>query len=88
MYLCSVECVGMPVYSLHVLPLYTAWSATTEGAGQGEVDVLLAVHSYQEGGHIHYLLADAVSEGEKKDGPNWCACKGGENAHSRASKLH
>jgi hypothetical protein len=43
-----------------VLPLHAAGAAATEGAGQREVDVLLAVHAHHEAGDVDHLLADAV----------------------------
>ncbi len=56
--------MGHLVHSLHVLSLHAAGAATTEGAGQGEVDVLLAVNPHKERGHVHDLLSDAaVGEG-------------------------
>ena len=40
-----------------MLPLHAAWATSTEGAVEGKVNVLLAVHSHKEGRHIHDLLA-------------------------------
>ena len=48
-------------YLLAVLPLHAARAAAAEGAGQREVNVLLAVHAHQEAGDIDQLLADAAS---------------------------
>jgi hypothetical protein len=45
--------------SLGLLPPDTARTATTEGRGQGEVDVLLGVETDNEGGDVDDLLADA-----------------------------
>ena len=42
---------------LLVLPLDAARASAAEGAVQSEVDVLLAVYTDEEGGHIHNLLA-------------------------------
>lgn len=43
---------------LGLLSADTAGTATTEGRGQGEVDVLLGVETDDERGHINDLLAD------------------------------
>ena len=45
---------------LGLLPPHTARTATTEGRGQGEVDVLLGVETDDEGGNVDDLLADTV----------------------------
>lgn len=47
-------------HSLERFPLVAAGAAATEGAVEGKVDVLLAVHAHHEGGHIHNLLAHPV----------------------------
>jgi len=43
---------------LGLLPADTAGAATTEGRGQGEVDVLLGVETDDERGHVDDLLAN------------------------------
>lgn len=45
--------------SLGLLSSDTAGTTTTEGRGEGEVDVLLGVQTDDEGGHVDDLLADA-----------------------------
>lgn len=50
-------------HPLGVLPLHAAGAAAAEGAGQREVDVLLAVHAHHEAGHIHHLLAHTAGGG-------------------------
>lgn len=47
-------------HSRSVLSLDAAWAAAAEGTGEGEVNVLLALHAHQEGGHVHDLLADTA----------------------------
>lgn len=41
-----------------VLSLDTSWPSTAKGAVEGEINVLLAVHSHNEGWNIHNLLAN------------------------------
>lgn len=49
-------------YSLGVLPLDTTRPTTTEGASEGEVNVLLAIHTHHKAGHVDNLLADAAQK--------------------------
>ena len=56
------------IHSLQVLSLDTTRAATTEGTGQGEVNVLLAVDPHEEGRHVHDLLADAGEMGRGEEG--------------------
>lgn len=46
--------------SLGLLAANTARTATAEGRGQGEVNVLLGVEADHVGGHVDDLLADTV----------------------------
>lgn len=46
-----------PRHSRLALSLDTAGAASTEGTGQGKVNVLLAVHPHHEAGDVHHLLA-------------------------------
>ena len=46
---------------LELLALDTAGAATTEGRGEGEVDVLLGVQADHERRHVDDLLTDTVT---------------------------
>ena len=46
--------------SLGLLPPYTSGAATTEGRGQGKVNVLLGVKTNNEGRNVDDLLSDTV----------------------------
>lgn len=62
------------VHSRSALSLHAAGAAATEGRGQREVNVLLAVHAHQEGGHVHDLLAHAANwEQEEQQGTSMSA---------------
>ena len=56
-----------PPQHSRVLPLDAAGAATSEGAGQREVDVLLAVNTDHEGGHIDDLLANTADRQQRGD---------------------
>merc|ERR1711997_95050 len=44
---------------LHVTPLYTSWTSTTEGRLVCEIDVLLAIKPDNERWYVYYLSANA-----------------------------
>lgn len=49
-----------PGHSRQALSLDAARAASSEGTGQGKVDVLLTVNPHHEAGDVHHLLAHPV----------------------------
>ena len=65
---CATSASQCSPHPPHVAPLHAAWATTVEGAGQCEINVLLAVNAHQERRHVHDLLANTVERTGKTDG--------------------
>lgn len=64
-----------------VLPLVAPGAAASEGAGEPEVNVLLAVDAHQEAGHVHQLLAHPAWGGARSPSSE-CVFVSGRRAHA------
>lgn len=57
-------------FCLHLLPLYSSRSASSEGAIECEVNVFLAVQANHKRGNIDQLLAHSADDDELMDADN------------------